>query len=100
VNISRKVFSYFEVSPKGRSTIAGDEDVLLPPLDLSVTSIPSKHCHGSQSDNQLEVQKKKRTGRGSNPLSTVRHLMNNKENWQDISSKNSTNTQECQLMPH
>ena len=81
------VFSYFEVSPKGRSTIAGDEDVLLPPLDLSVTSIPSKRSHGSQSDNQLEVQKKKRTGRGSNPLSTVRDLMNNKENWQDITSK-------------
>ena len=81
------VFSYFEVSPKGRDTIAGDKDVLLPPLVLSAL-IPSKRCHGLQSGTQLEaVQKKKRTGRGSNPLSTVRDLVSNKENWQHITSK-------------
>ena len=78
------VFSSFEVSPKGREMIAGNDDVLLPPLDVSATLTPLYSCHAVK---KLADVKKKRTGRGSNPLSIVRDLMTNKENWQNITSK-------------
>jgi len=61
--------------------IAGNDDVLFPPFNLSSTLTPSYSCHA---DNKLADVKKKHTGCGSNPLSTVLDLMANKENWQNI----------------
>jgi len=82
------VFSFFQISPKGSDAVSGNKDVLLSPLALPSTSLSLKPCHRLQLDTKPEVaQKKNRTGRGSNPLSMVRDLLINKENWQDMVSK-------------
>jgi len=76
-HLSRKTWrGFFEISPKGSDAISGNKDILLPPLGLPSTSLLLKPCHRLQLDTNTEVaQKKKHTGRGSNPLSMVRDLL-------------------------
>jgi len=80
------VFTYFKATSKGRDAIASNKEVMLPPLPMQQEDVALKHHSTLKYPNET-VQKKKRVGRGSNPLSNIRELLSDKENWQDITSK-------------
>ena len=79
------VFAYFKVTRKGQDAISNNKEVMLPPLLLQ-EDVALKHQPVSERRHE-SAEKKKRVGRGSNPLFTIRNLLNDKENWQDITSK-------------
>ena len=81
------VFSYYEVAQKGRDAIATNKEVLLPPIakfDVATLATPKSFQELSKGK---EMEKKKRVGRGSNPLSVAKELMKSPDNWQEIVSK-------------
>ena len=76
--------SCYEVAQKGRDAIASTKEVLLPPIgefNLATPATPQGLSKGK------EIEKKKRVGRGSNPLSVAKELMKCPDNWQEIVSK-------------
>ena len=80
------VFSYYEVAQKGRDAIINKKEVLLPPIsNLAATPTALKIFQGSAKGKEME--KKKRVGRGSNPLSVAKESMKLPDNWQEIVSK-------------
>ena len=78
------VFAYYEVTQQGRDAVANGKEVLLPPIPTLSHSKP-KRLQGNSTGEDGE--KKKRVGRGSNPLSTVKALLKSQDNWQEIISK-------------
>ena len=77
------VFSYYEGTQEGRGTVANNNEVQLPPIPNQAAEFRCSTSVGN-SVKENEVDRKKRVGRGSNPLSVVKMLMKSHDNWQEI----------------
>ena len=80
------VFSYYEVTQEGRGTVANNKEVQLPPIPNQAAEFRCSTSVGN-SVKENEVDRKKRVGHGSNPLSVVKMLMKSHDNWQEIITK-------------
>ena len=80
------VFSYYEVTQEGRGTVANNKEVQLPPIPNQAAEFRCSTSVGN-SVKENEVDRKKRVGHGSNPLSVVKMLMKSHDNWQEVITK-------------
>ena len=76
----------YYVTPKGREALVESESLLLPDKSTDGKETSSATAQGGVSLENLQA-KKKRLGKGSNILTTVRKLLSESENWFNIENK-------------
>ena len=81
------VFSYYAVTQEGRDAVVNSKEVLLPPIPNQAECILSTQKSLQGCSNEKGNEKKKRVGRGSNPLSIAKALMVSQDSWREITSK-------------
>ena len=80
------VFSYYEVTQEGKGTIANNKEIQLPPISNQAAEFRYPTSVGNLIK-ENEVDRKKRVGHGSDPLSMVKMLIKSHDNWQEIITK-------------